>query len=269
MNDVFDEYSEVLGAYALDAVDPVEREAIERHLLSCPRCRAEVAEHREVAAFLAQPGGAAPDGVWDRIVSELSPPAPPMRMQLTPAPGQRTAEPAPVAPVRSLDEARAGRERSKTMLAFLAAAACIVALLGVVAVGQTNRLNTLEDAMRDQSVERMANDAVANAEVAVRLEGDAGGGEAVVRASGEGYLILDGMPSPADGDVYQLWGKVDETILSLGTFGDASRTDDGRTIVPFTVDPSRLDDLELFAVTQERAPGVVSSEQQPILAGTV
>ena len=64
-------------------------------------------------------------------------------------------------------------------------------------------------------------------------------------------------------------GKVDETVLSLGTFGEASRTDDGRTIVPFTVDPSRLDDLELFAVTQERAPGVAISDQAPILAGTV
>jgi hypothetical protein len=77
------------------------------------------------------------------------------------------------------------------------------------------------------------------------------------------------MSAPPAGDVYQLWGKVDETILSLGTFGEASQTDDGRTIVPFTIDPSQLDELELFAVTQERAPGVPSSEQQAILAGTV
>ena len=63
MNEIYDEYSELLGAYALDAVDPDERDRIELHLTECPRCRAEVADHREVAAFLAQPGGSAPDGV--------------------------------------------------------------------------------------------------------------------------------------------------------------------------------------------------------------
>lgn len=272
MNDIYDEFSDLLGVYALDAVDPDERERIELHLLECPRCRAEVAEHREVAGFLAQPGGSAPDGVWDRIVSELAPPAPPMRLapiaplETAPAPAaDRPSEPE----VASLDAARRRRGASRPILGLLAAAACIVAVLGFVAVGQSNRLNTLEDAMRDQSIERMANDAVANAEVTVRLSGDAGAGEAVVRPNGEGYLILDGVPTPGEGDVYQLWGKVDETILSLGTFGEASQTSDGRTIVPFTVDPSRLDDLELFAVTQERAPGVVSSTQDPILAGTV
>ena len=106
----------------------------------------------------------------------------------------------------------------------------VVAVLGFVAVGQSNRLNSLEDAMRDQTIERQANDAVANSELNVRLSGTAGSGEAVVRSSGQGYLILDGVPAPADGDVYQLWGKVDQTILSLGTFGEASRTDDGRTV---------------------------------------
>jgi hypothetical protein len=39
--------------------------------------------------------------------------------------------------------------------------------------------------------------------------------------------------------------------------------------VPFSVDPSRIGDIELFAVTQEKAPGVVASSEKPILAGTV
>ena len=59
------ELEELLGAYALDAVDGDERDAVELHLRECPRCRAEVADHREVAAALAQTGGPAPDGVWD------------------------------------------------------------------------------------------------------------------------------------------------------------------------------------------------------------
>jgi hypothetical protein len=40
-------------------------------------------------------------------------------------------------------------------------------------------------------------------------------------------------------------------------------------VVPLSVDPQRVGDIELFAITQERAPGVVASENDPILVGTV
>ena len=69
-----DEISGLLGAYALDAVEGDERAAVEEHLLSCARCRAEVAEHREVAALLAHGGADAPDGLWDRIAGNLDDP---------------------------------------------------------------------------------------------------------------------------------------------------------------------------------------------------
>jgi len=65
------ELQELLGAYALDAVDPDEAAAVEEHVASCPRCRAELAEHRETAAMLASVGAPAPEGVWDRIAAEL------------------------------------------------------------------------------------------------------------------------------------------------------------------------------------------------------
>ncbi|MER3453386.1 MAG: anti-sigma factor, partial [Acidimicrobiia bacterium] len=58
------EIDELLGAYALDAVEPDERAAVEAHLRTCSRCWAEVADHREVAAYLAHSGGPAPEGVW-------------------------------------------------------------------------------------------------------------------------------------------------------------------------------------------------------------
>src|SRR5439155_13786710 len=76
------EVAELLGAYALDAVDGEERELVELHLLDCPRCRAEVAEHRAVASFLASAGGRAPEAVWERIAGSLEE-APP-RLELAP-----------------------------------------------------------------------------------------------------------------------------------------------------------------------------------------
>ena len=66
-----EEIQELLGAYALDAVEDAERDAIELHLRECPRCRAEVADHREVASLIGHGGAPAPDGVWDRIVGAL------------------------------------------------------------------------------------------------------------------------------------------------------------------------------------------------------
>ena len=258
-----DEFSELLGAYALDAVDPDEREAIERHLVDCPRCRAEVAEHREVAAYLSHTGAAAPEGVWDRIAADLAPPAPPMRMTILPS-GEAAKAAADAAPsadgagsVTSIDRApSAGRRPSRPMLAVLAIAACIIVVLGVVVAAQSRRV------VGDRTVEEMASDAVADSKLKVDLTGDAGSARAVVGADGTGYLIMDGVAAPADGDVYQLWGKVDGTVLSLGTFGAAE-------VVPFSVDPERIGDIELFAVTQEKAPGVIESTQTPIMAGTV
>src|SRR5260221_6653406 len=75
---------ELLGAYACDAVDPDERDAVERHLPGCPRCRAEVAELREVTALLANADAATPvpDGVWDRIASSLEETPPPLRLSV-------------------------------------------------------------------------------------------------------------------------------------------------------------------------------------------
>lgn len=83
------ELQELLGAYALDAVGPEEAAVIELHLPTCPRCRTELADHREVAAFLGYAGGPAPRGVWDRIISSLE--EPPPALDLTRA--RRYAEP--------------------------------------------------------------------------------------------------------------------------------------------------------------------------------
>jgi hypothetical protein len=108
----------------------------------------------------------------------------------------------------------------------------------------------------------MATKAASDSKLKVELSGGDGSAQAVVGANGQGYLIMDGVAAPADGDVYQLWGKVDGAVLSLGTFGETG-------VVPFSVDPSHIGDIELFAVTEEKAPGVVASTQEPIMAGTV
>jgi len=79
------ELQDLLGAYALDAVEPDEAAAIERHLPTCPRCRIELAEHREVAALMGYAGADAPSGVWDRIIASLEEPPPALNLTRAPA----------------------------------------------------------------------------------------------------------------------------------------------------------------------------------------
>src|SRR5918999_1118607 len=57
------------GAYAVDAVDDIERASFERHLAECPSCRAEVASLRETSAALAGVGAA----VWQPWQDDTSP----------------------------------------------------------------------------------------------------------------------------------------------------------------------------------------------------
>src|SRR5437899_2768096 len=105
---------EMLGAYALDAVDGDEREMVERHLADCPRCREEVAEHREVAAQMAYIGAPAPDGLWDRIIANLE--------DIPPALG--LAPVVPMSQARSVATMRLGR-RAVAVGAAVATAAAV------------------------------------------------------------------------------------------------------------------------------------------------
>ena len=61
---------DLLGAYALDAVDEHERRQVEAYLEADPRARDEVERHREVAAMLAFSGERPPEGLWDRIAGD-------------------------------------------------------------------------------------------------------------------------------------------------------------------------------------------------------
>ena len=64
-----DRAHDLTAAYALDALDPEEREGFEAHLAQCERCRDEVAELSAAASALAF--GLA-HGVWGAFRGSLS-----------------------------------------------------------------------------------------------------------------------------------------------------------------------------------------------------
>ena len=74
------------GAYALDAVDDIERAAFERHLAECEDCRTEVASLRETTALLAESTAVTPPPSLARLGALRHLPGPPA------APRRRTAQ---------------------------------------------------------------------------------------------------------------------------------------------------------------------------------
>jgi anti-sigma factor RsiW len=60
----------LLGPYVLDAVDDLERAAVEAHLEGCVACRQERAQLEQAAAMLP-PASRPPEDLWKRIVEEV------------------------------------------------------------------------------------------------------------------------------------------------------------------------------------------------------
>ncbi len=61
------------GAYAVDALDDLERAAFERHLAECPECQAEVASLREAASMLAETTTLEPPAALrDRVLAGIA-----------------------------------------------------------------------------------------------------------------------------------------------------------------------------------------------------
>lgn len=258
MTEYRDEFSDLLGAFALDAVDPDERLEIETHLRTCPWCAAEVVEHREVAAALSHSGADAPPGVWDKIAAELAPPAPPMRLTVTPPaePAKAVDEAVPAAPENVVSLADRRKIRTRTAAAVLSVAALLLAVVGFVAVSQYQDASNL----REQATMVTT---PGPGDLTVSLTGDSSdaGAQAIVNDQGEGVLVPQDLPDPGEDRLYQLWGRVDGVVLSLGTF------DADTEVVRFQVKPDQVDRMDLVAVTEEQSPGVLASENPPVIFG--
>jgi anti-sigma factor RsiW len=241
-----EEVAELLGAYALHAVDPDERSLVEEHLRDCPRCQAELRDHEGVATLLANGGGDAPPGVWDRIAATLEEAPPPMRLPL----GERP---------------RTGGRRLGPRAGWLlaAAAAAVIAVLGLQVVQQDDRIDTLQAALQDASLTRAANRAMSTpgADVAELTSPDGSlQASAVLLPDGSGYLLAHGLPGLDRDRTYQLWGQTDAGLLSLGLLG-SHPTD----VVAFHAGAP----VRSLAITDEEAPGVVQSRNAPVVAGSL
>ncbi|TYL55062.1 anti-sigma factor [Nocardioides sp. BGMRC 2183] len=193
------------GAYAVDALDEVERARFERHLADCAECRAEVAELQETAALLATDEVAPPPALRDAVLAGIETVRP-----LPPA----TGGDAPT------DHRRARRRWRSGRTLLVAAAVVLIAL----AVGTAWLRPWAEDG-GDTIATPSTTERVLEADDATRVRQDFpdGSSATVVLSRNEGHAVIvtEDMANAPAGRVYQLWLETPEgSMLSAGLMPD-------------------------------------------------
>lgn len=209
------------GAYAVDALDDLERARFEEHLAACAECRAEVASLSDATLLL----------------SELSETPPPAALRAKILEDIKTVRPLP--PVVARLEAR--RPRRWSGLVAAAAAAVLAVGGGTLAWQQaTDDTSSVQLSAADQVI------ASADVErVDVDLPGEATATVYRSVALGKAALVTSKMPAPPSGSVYQLWlqkaGRmVPADLMAAGSDQKLviSGSADDATAVGITVEPA-------------------------------
>ena len=168
------------GAYAVDALDDVERARFERHLAECPECRAEVDSLREAASLLPETlATSPPPHLRDRVLGDIATVRP---------------LPPPAVPPR--------RRRRLRPLVAAAAAVAVVSLAGGVVAWQPWDDDTSQAPM--SPVDRVLR--AADAEEYTQTFPD--GSSATLTRSpslNQAVLVTEDMAPPPEGKVYELW----------------------------------------------------------------
>lgn len=245
-----EEATDLLGAYALDALDDAEHQAVDAHVRACPSCLAEVAEHREVAGLLTPGWAKPPPGLWQKIADSLEEVPPPL--DLAPVIAMKP----PAAPAST----RPGRRLGLGIAAMVAVAAvAVIGFLGVRLAGDSPRIGN-DDGSYALELQRSVNAAVASPDArTVELVSTDGSrtAEVVVLPDGTGYVVRNNLAPLSSDRTYQMWAVVGSSAISVGVLGPEPK------IVPFKMHG----DVTTLAITEEVAGGVVTSSQGPVVAG--
>jgi anti-sigma-K factor RskA len=243
-----DEIHLLTGAYALDALDEVERAAMERHLRDCPSCAIEVAELLETSSWLGAAAG--------------SPPPPGLRdLVLTAA--RTTPQLAGSRPARSARRIRFSAAPRQALLAVAAAVALLAGAIGGTWFFQQSRIadersrvvTAQSENARIQAV-LTAPDARATASENARV----GQFSAIYSPSrGTAVLTFGGLPDTGPNKTYQLWRMNGGTTpVSLGALKPGAHS--GTVLV------NGLTGNDGLAVSVEKPGGVLQPTPDTVYA---
>lgn len=183
------------GAYAVDALDDLERAHFERHLADCADCQAEVASLQEACALVAETSAVSPPAhLRDRVLASVGTvrPLPPVVTELAPRGGQR-------------------RRRFQGLVA---AAAAVTVLGAGAAVWQPWNETSQQQPQLSAAEQVMA---APDAETYTQALGQ--GGKATIvrsRSLNEAVIVAENMPEVPDGYAYALWLQHDDVFVPAG-----------------------------------------------------
>lgn len=191
------------GAYAVDALDDVERAEFERHLGQCPECQDEVASLRAAAVELSHASAATPPpSLRDSVLRQISTvrPLPPVTDR--PDSEAPAAAPPGAVPGQQLPSGVTSLEsrRRRNPLAWLvaAAAAAVLVIGGIV-------WSPWDDGDQQRPITATE---VVQAPDAQRYEKVIDGAKATIVRSvslGKAVIIAENMPAAPDGKDFQVW----------------------------------------------------------------
>ena len=214
------EISDLLAAYALDAVVGDEYRVVEGHLEQCPRCWSELDAFRDVAAGLGNSVVPLPDGVWLSIERRLRR----VESETQAVPGlipDRDQDPANPAVVRRRSRRISTRAGFAGVGSILGAAAAAAALFGFGLVGTHDDVSRLQAVPNSQPTNVVAALEMPGHTVVNLSRGSARTLAQFVLADGRGYLVSSSLPALRSSETYQLWGVVNGQPISLGLLGES------------------------------------------------
>lgn len=208
MNSQHEDVHDQVGAYVLDALAPDEQTTFEEHLAGCDQCQVEVAELRQVVDVLP-------------LAVEVAEPAPALRERIL---SQARAETGDRPVLTSIPGGSPRQEASKPAHSWLRSRevwiAAVAAVL-IVALGVAN-LQLRSSKSQQTASERDVVTALAHGATVTRLSPTqfAPGASAslIQPRSGNGYLVVAGLPKTEAPRVYELWFIRNAVPSSAGTF---------------------------------------------------
>lgn len=190
------------GAYALGALDDVERARFEKHLAGCADCRAEVESFDLTVEHLAEVSAIEPPARLEQaILSALD--------QVRPLP--------PVTPAQKT------RPRRLLRAPFLLAAAVVVLVIGAVAA------IVLQPWAEQEAPDRMTvSEQVVQAPDAERIEvpmpGEASATLVMSKSMDRAVIVTEAMPDAPSGHTYEVWLQQEEGMVAAGPMTGGSGT---------------------------------------------
>lgn len=240
---------ELLGVYAVDALEGEEHEAVEEHLAGCDECRSEVAAHREAAALVASGPTEAPPELWERIRDEIDI-------------GPERSETGRVTPL--MPSARRAVRRWRVATAAGAVAAMALSVVAVNAVldrrDLEERVDELAAAVEGSSISGAARAAQVDPtarRVTLRSPDEERIVHLVHLGDGSGFIVDDNLEPLPEGRTYQLWALSGDVAISAGVLGPSP------DVEPFSAAGS----IDGFAITAEQSGGVVQPSDDPLVLG--